>query len=152
MFIQQSVDVDVSPDVARAQWTRFSEWVLVGNAKLLCDTRICEIMTGHETLAYERLAQGGTRVSVQFLDEPESARDRSAREQFVRVRLAHHLARYKEFLETEVHGHHRHSKADHKAIVDSLDSEVRKGHEHRAGESLIEGDQSDSYGPPHYMA
>lgn len=148
-LVQQSVDVDVSTDVARLEWARFSEWVLVGNSKLLCDVRICDIVTAHETVAFERLSHGGTRVHLRFLDEPESALDRSAKEQLVRARLAHDLARYKEYVETEVHGHHRHSRAEHKAIVDS---EVRKGLELRVGESFVEADQSDSYGPPHYMA
>ena len=147
--IQQAVDVDVSPEVARAEWARFTEWVLVGNYKLLCDAWSCEIMAKHETVAYEQLAEGRTTVRVQFLYEPGGAPDVGAKEQLASARLAHDLARFKEFIETDLHGHHRHSKAEHKAIVDG---EVRKGYLHRSGESLVERDESDSYGPPHYMA
>jgi hypothetical protein len=147
--IQQAVDVEVSPEVARAEWARFTEWVLVGNYKLLCDALSCEIMADHESVTYEQLREGRTRVRVQFLYEPADASDPGAKEQLVRARLAHDLAAFAEFVESDVHSHHRHSRAEHKAIVDS---EVRKGQMRRTGESLVERDESDSYGPPHYMA
>ncbi len=147
--IKQSVDVDVPLAVARAEWTRFVEWVLVGEYKLLCDAWSCEIMAKHETVTYEELEPKATRVHVCFDYQPRVGPDEDPMGQHARARLAHDLAAFREFVESETHGHHRHSKAEHKAMVDS---EMRKKHLRRVGESLVERDESDSYGPPHYMA
>jgi hypothetical protein len=147
--IEQSVDVDVPPDVAFAEWARFTEWVLVGNYKLLCDAWSCEIMANHETVTYQELTPGETRVHVRFVYQPRGGPDQDPLGQRARARLAPDLAAFAEFVETDVRGRHRHSKAEHKAMADD---EVRKGRLHRAGESLVERDESDSYGPPHYMA
>ena len=145
-LIQQSVDVDVSAEVARAEWARFTEWVLVGNYKLLCDAWSCEIMADHESVTYERLTKSTTRVRVQFLYEPGDDPDPGAKEQLAGARLVHDLAAFEEFVETDVHGHHRHSKAEHRAMADG---EVRMGRQRRVGESFIERDESDNYGQPH---
>ena len=147
--IEQSVDVKVPCDVARTEWARFTQWVLVGNYKLLCDAWNCEIMANHETVTYEELAKDATRVRVRFSLEPRADAEEGPWGQRARARLAHDMAAFAEFVATDVHGHHRHSEAEHTAIVDG---DVRKGRLQRFGESLVERDESDSYGPPHYMA
>jgi hypothetical protein len=62
--LEQSLDVNVSIDVAREQWARFVKWVLVGNYKFACDAFSCARAADSEIVDFRELEPGMTRVHV----------------------------------------------------------------------------------------
>jgi hypothetical protein len=109
--ISQSTDVDVPLDVARQAWNTFIEWIRVGNYRFACDAMTCERAADGETVRFEPLDTGGTRVRVDLSVDAAGDPDPSRRERLLADFLQRDLLRFKDYLRTDFRAHHLSAKA-----------------------------------------
>ncbi len=146
--IEESIDVNVPLVQAQETWLRFTEWVLVGNYRLLCDAWSCERMADAETVRFVDLGDGRTRVTAKFEFDDGSSPNPAGKGRLVSTRLTQDLLRFREYV-----------VADPGAGGRSRDRRPTDGaREDRAGrlrltpDSIIARDHDDIIGSPHYQA
>jgi hypothetical protein len=102
--LEQSLDVNVSIDVAREQWARFVKWVLVGNYKFACDAFSCARAADSEIVDFRELEPGMTRVHVNLPYDDVSGGDAAARHALLSTHLYHDLMRFRQYVSENVGG------------------------------------------------
>jgi hypothetical protein len=146
--VEQSIEVDVPLAAAQEAWKGFTEWVLIGNYRLVCDAWSCERMTDRSTVTLSGLDEHRSRVTVSFaLDEGPSP-DPQEKTRRVNARLAQDLMKFREYVQAELGGR-RHGGPDRRGGSDSDD---RAGRLRVTSDSVIERDHDDLLGSPHYLA
>jgi hypothetical protein len=147
-IVEQSIDVDVPLGQVRESWQRFTEWVLVGNYRLLCDEWSCERMADGEAVRFGDLGDGRSRVTVNFEFEDGSSADPAAKSRLVSTRLTQDLLRFREYAADDLNrgGPSRDGRRTRDAGSD------RTGRLRLTPDSLIERDHDDTFGSPHYQA
>lgn len=116
--INQSVDVEATPDEARREWNRFVNWVQVGNYRFWCDEFSCERAADRSAVQFQSVDDTLTRVSVEF-DYHDDDSDHTAQAQrraLLHLHLQRDLWRFKDFLE---------QREDKQGIWSRLKSNVR---------------------------
>jgi len=146
--VEQSIDVDLPLARVRESWEHFTEWVLVGNYRLLCDAWSCERMADGETVGFVDLGGDQSRVTVRFDYDDGSAPDPAEKRRLVATRLTQDLMRFREYVDAE-------SGRGRRRDVVQGDGSTRDDRAARlrvTPDSLIEHDRDDTYGSPHYQA
>jgi hypothetical protein len=145
---EQSIDVDVPLARLQELWEQFTEWVLVGNYRLLCDAWSCERMADGETVGFADLGGDRSRVMVSFDYEDDASPDPAEKRRRVSARLTQDLLRFREYAEAES-GRGGRRRAGHRE-GDVRDD--RSGRLRLTPDSIIERDRDDTYGSPHFQA
>ncbi|HJW74149.1 MAG TPA: hypothetical protein VJ787_00570 [Thermoleophilia bacterium] len=140
--------MDLPLERAQEGWKAFTQWVLVGNYRLLCDQWSCERMAEQETVSFSFLDAHHSRVTVHFDFDDDPAPDPTPKVVRVASRLTQDLQRFREFVE-QGQGRHKHRSAGVKADIDRED---HAGRLRLTSDSLIERDHDDLYGSPHYQS
>jgi hypothetical protein len=104
--ISESTDVNLPLGMTREAWGTFIEWIRVGNYRFACDALTCERATDEETVRFEALVSGGTRVLVDLSFDVTGDAAPSRRERLLSDFLQRDLLRFKDYLHTEYGAHH----------------------------------------------
>jgi hypothetical protein len=148
--IEQSIEVDVPRADAERAWERFTQWVLVGQYRLVCDAWTCERMADRRVVSVTAVDRSTSRVTA-VLDVDVAVPDPGDRVRRCNARLAQDLMKFREYVRSE--------KGARRGSSDGRSDEKKRGapRDGRPGrlsltpESLIERDDS-SYGSPHFQA
>ena len=146
--IEESIDVDVALAQAQEMWMRFTEWVLVGNYRLLCDAWSCERMVDGETVRFVDLGDGRTRLTANFELQDGSSPDPAGKGRLVSTRLAQDLLRFREYVGSELRSGAQ--SRDGRRTGDA--GKDRAGRLRLTPDSIMERDHDDIIGSPHYQA
>jgi len=93
---------------------RFVEWILVGDKRFACDAFSCERALEAGVVSFQALGPGRARVAVSFDYEPAEAGD--GKHGQLKAQMQRDLVRFKELVEVEGAGRHRHSEQEHVAM------------------------------------
>jgi hypothetical protein len=116
--LSRSIDVEVPATVAQAAWGQFVEWVRVGDGRFSCDAFTCERALEAGVVAFQPLSADRARVAISFAydgaNEPDDGRHARLHGQ-----IGRDLVRFKEFVEVEGSGRHRHTHEEHVAMSEA---------------------------------
>ena len=146
--VEQSIDVDVPLANAQESWRHFTEWILVGNYRLVCDAWSCDRMADGETVGFADLGGGRSRVTVRFEYDAGSSPDPDARQRLVATRLSQDLSRFRDYVAAEPGRGAR--ERGGRTGADYGDD--RAGRLRVTPDSIIEHDHDDLFGSPHYQS
>lgn len=146
--VEQSIEVDVPLAAAQQAWERFTEWVLVGKYRLVCDAWSCERMADREAVTLFSLGDRRSRVTVSFDFDGDSSPDPDEKTRRVNTHLAQDLMKFREYVQAELGGRRR-ERSEKKGRSERDD---RAGRLRVTSDSVIERDHDDLLGSPHYLA
>jgi hypothetical protein len=147
--VEQSIDVDVSLARAQEGWKAFTEWVLVGNYRLVCDEWSCDRMADHETVSFSFLDAKHSRVTVHFDFDDASAPDPTDKAVRVASRLTQDLMSFRDYMDRH---HAKRGKKKSLERKDSIARDDRAGRLRLSPDALIERDNDDLFGSPHFQS
>ncbi len=146
--VEQSIEVDVPLVSVQEGWERFAEWVLIGNYRLVCDALSCERLTDGETVSFTGLGSSRSRITVHFDFDDASSPDPAEKLRHISTRLAQDLMYFREYLDTDLTGRYRETREQRGGTA----RDDRAGRSRLTPDSLIERDDEDTFGSPHYQA
>jgi hypothetical protein len=146
--VEQSIDVDVPLASVQEGWQRFTEWVLIGNYRLVCDALSCERMRDGETVSITGLGGRRSRVTVRFDFDDTSSPDPAGKLRRIETRLAQDLLYFRDYLKRDRRGRD-HGPAERNGATSRHD---HGGEPRLTSDSFIEHDDDDTLGSPHFIA